>query len=365
MKKTIAIICLAILLMPLTSISAEKLDSAVATSYFPSSFSWRDINGTDYTTSVKDQSPAPTCEAYGFCASLETKMQYKMGEIYEPDLSENHLFFYAGGSIERGGVNLVDAANYLINHGVPDEGCYPDPHRDFDYPFESLPGWESRTVKILEWGWVAHDEGPIKEALIEHGPLVICISVWKDFMYYRGGIYKHTWGKRVGGHVVTLVGYDDDQRCWIVKNSWGPKWGEDGWFRMSYDADMFASWNGPGSGIMYIDGIYGNLKPDVPKLQIETPRYYRTYLFGKEFTTIFKNLPVQKAAARIIGKLTVEISAENTNSIEFFIDDQSQYVDNEAPFNWELKASRGLHTLEVKATNDYNASIAISDICVV
>ncbi|MHA1280120.1 MAG: hypothetical protein ACTSQ8_23245, partial [Candidatus Helarchaeota archaeon] len=36
----------------------------------PSSFTWRDINGTDYTTSIKNQAPAPTCEAYGLVASL-------------------------------------------------------------------------------------------------------------------------------------------------------------------------------------------------------------------------------------------------------------------------------------------------------
>jgi hypothetical protein len=364
MKKAVTIISLIMLLVPLTSINAERLDMVVVKSDLPSSFSWRNINGTDYTTSIKDQSPAPTCEAYGLCASLETIMQYQMGEVYEPDLSENHLYFYAGGTIREGYVSLIDAANYLMEHGVPDEGCYPDPHRAFDYPFESLPGWENRTVKIQSWGWVEHSEEAIKTALIEHGPLVICISLWKDFNYYRGGIYKHLWGKRTGGHVVALVGYDDSQRCWIVKNSWGPKWGENGWFKMSYDADMFASWYGTGTGIMYIDGAYGNLKPDVPKVQIETPKYYHTYLFGREFTTVFKKLPVQKAAARIIGKLTVEVSAENTNSVEFFIDDQSQYIDNETPFTWDLKASRGLHTLEVRATNDHNASIDLLDIYV-
>jgi hypothetical protein len=366
MKKTILVVWVVILLLPVTSFNTAKIASTHEIFNIPSSFSWRDINGTDYTTPIKDQSPAPTCEAFGFCAVLETKMQYQLKEIYNPDLSENHLFFYAGGTIQRGGVSVKNAANYLIDHGVPDEGCYPDPHRDFDYPFQSLPGWENRTVKITEWGWVDHNITSIKQALIQHGPLLICISVWEDFMWYFGGVYHHRWGLRVGGHVVTIVGYDDSQQCWIVKNSWGTKWGEDGWFRMSYDANMIAEWNGPGTGVMYLEGVYGNLQPDAPKVYFETPIYYHTYFSGGEIPTFLKKLPLQKAAARILGPLTVEVTAENANSVEFFIDDVSKYIDTEAPFSWDLEATHGLHTLTVRATNDDNiSSLAIEDIYIV
>lgn len=54
-------------------------------------------------------------------------MQYKAGKIYNPDLSEAHLYFYPGGTVRAGYVNIIDAANYLVEHGVPDEGCFPDP----------------------------------------------------------------------------------------------------------------------------------------------------------------------------------------------------------------------------------------------
>jgi hypothetical protein len=331
----------------------------------PPAFSWRDINGTDYTTPIRDQSPAPTCEAFAICAVLETKMQYQLRKIYNPDLSENHLFFYAGGTIEKGWVSIVDAAQYLMEFGVPDEGCYPDPHRPFDYYFESLPGWENRTVKISEWSWIDHNITTMKQALIDHGPLIICIHFWQDFFYYFGGVYKHHTGQPVGGHVVTIVGYEDSKSCWIVKNSWGTKWGEKGYFRMSYDADMLSGWYGPGSGVMYIEGIYGNLEPDVPTVYIEKPDYSHSYFFGIGLPTFLKNLSIQKAAARIFGPLTVRVSAENANSVEFFIDDVSQYVDTEAPFSWKLDATVGLHTLMVKATNDHNiSSLDIQDIYV-
>ena len=366
MKKTITIFWVLFLMLPATSFSTIHIGAAQETLNIPSSFSWQDVDGIDYTTPIRDQSPAPTCEAFAICAVLETKMQYQLKELYNPDLSENHLYFYAGGTIEKGYVSIIDAAHYLMEYGVPDEGCYPDPHRAFDYSFESLLGWENRTVKITEWGWVDHNISVMKQALIDHGPLIICFGVYEDFNWYRSGVYYHRWGPRVGGHVVAIVGYDDSQQCWMVKNSWGTKWGADGWFQMAYDADLISAWYGPGTGVMYLDGIYGNLNPDVPKVYFETPRYYHTYLFGSESSTLLKKLPIQKAAARILGPLSVEVIAENTDSVEFFIDDVSKYVDTEAPFSWNLEATQGLHILTARAVNDHNiASLAIEDIYVV
>ena len=361
MKKKIAcFIVILLLLLTTVTISGEKQNNDTQL-IFPSYFSWQDINGTDYTTPIKDQSPAPTCEAYALVAALETKMQYQMKECYNPDLSETHLYFYAGGTYEAGYVNIIDAANYLMTYGVPDEGCYPDPHRPFDYPYESLPGWENRTVKITNWSWVDHDITSIKTALIEHGPLIICIFFWTDFFYYTGGVYEHKWGTRAGGHVVTIVGYDDNNECWIVKNSWGTKWGENGWFRMSYHADMFAEWYGEDTGIMYLEGVYGNLEPDVPKVNIETPDFYHTYLFNFEFPIILKKLPIQKGAARIIGTTDVTVHAENTDRVEFFVDEELLFTDDEPPFEWNLHSNRELHTLEIKAYHNDTISLDIID----
>jgi len=361
MTKTVVV--LIALLVFATLIPSSDKAKTVDTSDLPTYFSWRNINGIDFTTPIKDQSPAPTCEAYALCASLETIMQYQLREIYNPDLSETHLYFYPGGSYEKGYVNLMDAANYLIRYGVPDEGCYPDPHRAFDYPFESLPGWQNRTVKIREWGWVPREEDAIKQSLIQHGPLIACFIFGTDFYFYSGGVYEHVWGRIAGGHVVAIVGYDDSERCWIVKNSWGTSWGENGWFRLSYDADLFADWYGKDTGIMYITGVYGILKPDAPRVQIEAPLIFHNYYFGREFPTIFRKLPFfLEASPRIFGSLQVKITAENTNQVEFYIDNIKQYTDDQAPFIWEIKAENGFHTLEVRAINDRNTSLGIIDL---
>ena len=114
MKKMITIFWVMLLIAPVISSCSIKIGTAHEMCNVPSSFSWQDIDGVDYTTPIRDQAPAPTCEAFAFCAVLETKMQYQLKELYNPDLSENHLYFYAGGTIEEGYVNIVDAAHYLM-----------------------------------------------------------------------------------------------------------------------------------------------------------------------------------------------------------------------------------------------------------
>ena len=162
---------------------------------------------------------------------------------------------------------------------------------------------------------------------------------------------------------MAIVGYDDDAGCWIVKNSWGTDWGEDGWIRISYDADMIADWYGENTGVMYIDGIYGNYWPDVPQVEIEQPTIYRTYLFGLEFPTILRRMPfVQEAAPRIIGRHNVKVTTENAHKVEFYIDDELAYSDQEAPFEMALDTNPGIHTIKALAYNERNVSQAIIDV---
>lgn len=347
MKK---VFLLSIILISILSIQPLSNSEPEPTSNLPSFFSWKNIDGIDYSTPIKNQAPAPTCEAYALCAALETKLQYKTKELYTPDLSETHLYFYAGGTYRDGYVNIEDAADYLIDHGVPDEGCYPDPHRPFDYPYTSVEGWQNRTVKITEWGWVERNEETIKQSLIKYGPLPACFNLYKDFDYYNGGVYTHTFGSRRGGHVMTIFGYDDENQCWIIKNSAGSDWGERGYIRMHYDSTWFAEWYGEGTGVMYINGSYGNIKPDVPKVYIQSPKIFHSYIYGHEYKQIFRKLlSIQKAAARIIGPLNLKITAENTDKIEIYVDDMYQTTINDIPYELTLIIENGLHTIKTLA----------------
>uniref|UniRef100_A0A1I8BXW2 Pept_C1 domain-containing protein n=1 Tax=Meloidogyne hapla TaxID=6305 RepID=A0A1I8BXW2_MELHA len=79
-------------------------------------------------------------------------------------------------------------------------------------------------------------EEAIKEELQTNGPLVAAFMVYKDFMSYKSG--KTPNSTEIGGHAVVILGYGT-QKCngkempfWIVKNSWGTDWGDEGFFKI-------------------------------------------------------------------------------------------------------------------------------------
>jgi len=81
----------------------------------------------------------------------------------------------------------------------------------------------------------------IKEELSKNGPVQTGFIVYEDFMHYKGGVYEHTHGEQLGGHAVKIVGWgkEKDTEFWIAQNSWGPTWGEDGFFRIKFGECMF------------------------------------------------------------------------------------------------------------------------------
>jgi len=107
--------------------------------------------------------------------------------------------------------------------------------------------------RALAWGYVEKkpDDMPsvahLKQALVEHGPLAMPLHGDNCFSVYKGGIYN---GQQHGfpSHVVVLIGWDDQQQAWLIKNSWGEAWGEKGYAWVAYgsnDIGKFAAWIQP------------------------------------------------------------------------------------------------------------------------
>jgi len=66
------------------------------------------------------------------------------------------------------------------------------------------------------------------------GSIAMSFDVYKDFMAYKGGYYKPTGGDKLGGHAVTMIGWDtlDGERYNLCVNSWGEDWGDKGTFKI-------------------------------------------------------------------------------------------------------------------------------------
>jgi C1A family cysteine protease len=70
--------------------------------------------------------------------------------------------------------------------------------------------------------------------LANNGPQISGMAVYTDFFNYHRGVYKHVTGSLAGYHCINVIGYDDNEGCWICKNSWGTGWGEGGFFYIAY-----------------------------------------------------------------------------------------------------------------------------------
>jgi cathepsin B len=78
------------------------------------------------------------------------------------------------------------------------------------------------------------DVESIKIEILANGPVETGFTVYADFFDYNGGIYQHTSGSAEGGHAVKILGWGTENNVdyWIVANSWGKYWGENGYFRI-------------------------------------------------------------------------------------------------------------------------------------
>lgn len=194
----------------------------------PPAIDWRN-NGGDWTTPIKDQGGCGSCVSFATCATIESRVNIVCKNAgLDIDLSEAHLFFCGCGNCCGTGWNFPPALDFCKNTGVARDSDFP--YSPANQPCKSgVPIW----FKITAWSSVM----PIaerKNILASKGPMVAGMAVFQDFFSYRSGVYRHTSGALSGYHAVSVVGYSDAEQCWICKNSWGPDWGDNGWFKIGY-----------------------------------------------------------------------------------------------------------------------------------
>ncbi len=151
------------------------------------------------------------------------------------NLSEQ-VMVSCGGSGDCGGGYISTASNYIKSTGLPLDTCYPYTATNGTCA-TACANWQGSSYKITGWGWVTTatpNLDAIKNALVTYGPLVTTFAVYSDFFSYAGGVYKYVSGTYQGGHAVLIVGYNDTEQSFTVKNSWGTGWGEGGYFRIAY-----------------------------------------------------------------------------------------------------------------------------------
>lgn len=128
------------------------------------------------------------------------------------------------------------AFKFISERGVVPEGCVPYAGEVTPCPAECSDGTPIASARYAAPGVVRHPYGEqaMMEEILTSGPVATGFDVFGDFYYYRRGIYQHVWGTQDGGHAIKIIGWGEELgvKYWIAQNSWGPTWGEHGYFRM-------------------------------------------------------------------------------------------------------------------------------------
>jgi C1A family cysteine protease len=223
---------------------AQQTTAEKPTPGAPPKYDLRNVGGKNFITAIRDQANCGSCVAFGACATIEGLAQVQHNNpSLGIDLSEAHLFFCLGkptGASCSAGWMPDKAFACAANPGVCDEKCFPYDTSKTDCSTYLCHDWQKRVTKVA--GVHPLNAAQMKTHISTKGPVTSCFVVYSDFFAYKGGIYKHVTGGQVGGHCISIIGYDDASRYWIAKNSWWTSWGEGGFFRIGYGECGIDTW---------------------------------------------------------------------------------------------------------------------------
>jgi len=243
----------------------------------PESVDWREKGAI---SPVKDQQACGSCWAFAATAQIEAYTQIQEGGDI-PILSAQQVTACTPNPLSCGGTGgcmgsiaqLAYTYIQLFGHVTEDEWPYTAGNGvsgDCEYDYDGM----TPSVGLSGYNMLpTNDQDAVMQHLAEVGPLAVSVyaSGWGS---YQGGIYDGCdYDSNIAmNHAVQLVGYgsDSDGDYWIVRNSWGTSWGEDGYIRLRRDAeaqcgtdstpmDGSACVGGPGSDEQHVCGQCGVL----------------------------------------------------------------------------------------------------------
>ena len=186
---------------------------------------------------VRDQGEQGTCSAQTAAAIKEYQEfnNIKLDEYMSPQ------FIYSKrADTSKAGMIPRDTMKILQDIGSCRERTYPYDLLNPDSSRIKNANAEAKNFRIANYAQVDTVEG-LKTALFQSGPCYMAVPIYGygDRMWKRDDTDPYSTYK--GNHAMTVVGYDDYKQCFIIRNSWGTKWGDNGYCYFPY-ADWGSQW---------------------------------------------------------------------------------------------------------------------------
>ncbi len=224
----------------------------VVPSTLPKKFDWRDTN---HVTPVRDQGSCGSCWIFAALAAYKSAHLIANSGIDAStfEVSEQQLLdcTFAETNCVVGGWHEV-VFTYLLTLGAVGAGQYGYNSANPQRGNYCNANFGDRPYFARNWWYVSPDSyiptvAELKQALVSHGPIACGVTATAKWDGYTGGVVKATTSSQNAAdvnHEVLLVGWDDNLNgdgfpagLWIVKNSWQPAWGMDGYVNVPYDGD--------------------------------------------------------------------------------------------------------------------------------
>lgn len=208
-----------------TTLSSLKYENL---SDVPSDMDWRQ---SGVVTSIKDQGQCGCCWAFSAVAALEGANKLSTGKLIP--LSEQQLLDCTTDTYGCDGGLITTAFDYIVkNGGIAAESDYP-----YEQSQDSCRNQES-VVKMSRYENVPASSEPTLLTAVAKQPIAVGIAVNENFHLYQSGVYDGNCGDRLN-HAVTIIGYgtsnESGTKYWLIKNSWGTSWGENGYMKIARD----------------------------------------------------------------------------------------------------------------------------------
>ncbi len=244
----------------------------------PTSFDWRNYGGV---TAVKNQGGCGSCWAFAATGQLESHARIYDERIL--DLSEQAVMSCNTYGAGCNGGWMFAAYEVFMDYGAVSELCMPYEAGD------GIPCIQDQCepqAKISGYTYIAKNVDLIKQAVYENGPVATAFFAHDNLSAYTGGCYGANYSDPPN-HAVLIVGWNDNlcsgEGAWIIKNSWGEGWGEDGYGYIKYGVCSIGT---NASQISYI--------PSIVFVKVDTPNGGDTLEVDSEYDitwTISREVP--------------------------------------------------------------------------